>query len=68
MKIPRYILVLVAVLVFALMVTCLMYVWFPEMVSTDVFVRLLISFCVLLLGSAALAVLGRILSGDKSDQ
>ncbi len=66
MKIPRYILLLIAALVFALMVVCLMYVWFPEMISQQTFHRILMSFGVITLGSVVFSVLGHVLSASAA--
>jgi hypothetical protein len=65
MKIPRYIVVIAALCVVSLIVVSLAYVWFPEMVGADMFLRVLMSFAVIVLGSVALAVLGRLMSGGS---
>ncbi len=62
MQIPRYILLLLAVLVFALTMVSLMYVWFPDMITQDVYARILITFAVVVGGSVFLSLVGGLLA------
>ena len=61
MKLPRFIHILIVLLVFALMAVSLLYIWFPEYISKDSFARVLLSFGVIFIGSALLASLRAVL-------
>lgn len=58
-SVPTYVVVLCGLLVLSLMVVALAYVWFPESVSAKTFVKVGVSFAVVLIGAAALSLLGR---------
>ncbi|MCB1682172.1 MAG: hypothetical protein H6858_05125 [Rhodospirillales bacterium] len=62
-KVPTYVLVICSLLVVSLMAVALLYIWFPDVVSEQAFVKVGVSFAVLLLGSVAMALIGKTMKG-----
>jgi len=60
---PRYIVMIFWLLVVSLMAVALLYIWFPDVVSEQAFVKVGVSFAVVLIGSIAMALLGKTMSG-----
>lgn len=58
-NVPSYIIVLSGFLVLSLMVVALAYVWFPESVSGQTFVKVGVSFAVLMIGAVLFSLMGR---------
>ncbi|MCB1593230.1 MAG: hypothetical protein KDI90_12355 [Alphaproteobacteria bacterium] len=63
-KIPTYILVICGFLVMSLMAVSLLYIWFPEVISGEAFVKVGVSFAVILIGSVLMALIGRSMRGE----
>lgn len=65
---PRYILMIFWLLVVSLMAVALLYIWFPDVVSEQAFVKVGVSFAVVLIGSIAMALIGKTMGGGCCPQ
>lgn len=66
-SVPSYIVVLSGFLVVSLMIVALAYVWFPESVSGQTFVKVGVSFAVLMIGAVLLSLMGRVMGCSSKE-
>ncbi|MBK9586508.1 MAG: hypothetical protein KA099_11200 [Alphaproteobacteria bacterium] len=62
-KMPSYVHIIFWLLVVSLMAVALLYIWFPDVVSEQAFVKVGVSFAVVLIGSVAMSLIGKSMKG-----
>ncbi len=66
-KPPRWIILSIIFMTAILSFVVLAKIWFPDLISNDVFVKIILTFIVIFLSSAAIAVTKKLLKTPSAD-